>query len=84
MNRSSRRLSTREYVGVAKARACEEYFEILNPGVVYSNAHDTPGKQVLLLVDSDPGQVQVEMLARLWLKVIFIDSVYAIVADLEV
>ena len=37
INRSSRRLSASEYVGMAKAIACECTFEILNPGVVIFN-----------------------------------------------
>ena len=38
---------------------------------LYPNADDKPGKHVLLIVDSGPGRTQVEMLAQLRVKKVF-------------
>ena len=39
---------------------------------LYPDAADKPGKRVLLIVDSGPGRTQVEMLARLRTKDIYV------------
>ena len=52
----------------------EEFCKYVEDCIVplYPDAADKPGKRVLLIVDSGPGRIQVEMLARLKLKGIYV------------
>ena len=52
----------------------EEFCKYVEDCIVplYPDAEDKPGKRVLLIVDSGPGQTQVEMLAHLRMKGIYV------------